>query len=180
MSVSPLPNPASPRYDAATRGLHWLTAALVLLLFALPQIWHRLPKASARPLEHLHIAVGVLLAAVLVLRIVWRLGWGRRLPPAAQGVSRHAAHAMHMTLYVLLAVQALTGFAKRWVRGRDVDVLGLFQIPPPVHLPETWRPLVGGIHYWTSWLIIALAVLHVAVALVHHYAWRDGLLRRMA
>lgn len=180
MSESNASVPASPRYDTATRSLHWLTAALVLLLFALPQIWHRLPKASARPLEHLHIAVGVLLAAVLVLRIVWRLGWGRRLPPAARGVSRHAAHAMHVTLYVLLAVQALTGFAKRWVRGRDVDVLGLFQIPPPVHLPETWRPLVGGIHYWNSWLIIALAALHVAAALVHHYAWRDGLLRRMA
>jgi cytochrome b561 len=38
---------------------------------------------------------------------------------------------------------------------------------------------VGFIHFWAAWAIIVIAGLHAIIALFHHYALKDGVLRRM-
>ena len=76
------------RYDTPTILLHWLTALLVVGLFALAEIWDALPRTPARKLlQSLHVSFGLLFAAVLVARIVWRLTAGGvcRGRPAASG-----------------------------------------------------------------------------------------------
>ena len=70
------------RYDLRSIRLHWLTAALVLLLWCMGETidWFArgTPRVGARSA---HITVGVLLALVRVLRLWWRATEGRRLPP---------------------------------------------------------------------------------------------------
>ena len=82
-------------YDGLAIALHWITALLVVTLFALAEIWGFLPRGT--PLRHgmqsLHISLGVMLAAVFLLRLVWRNtgarrvvgGGGRAAPVAAPG-----------------------------------------------------------------------------------------------
>ena len=61
-------------------------------------------RRRAFRLQSVHVSLGMCLAVVLALRIIWRVGPGRRLPPAASGIAEVATKLVHYALYVLLAL----------------------------------------------------------------------------
>jgi cytochrome b561 len=168
------------RYDGLAMALHWATALLVVVLFALAEIWGFVPRAS--PLRHgmqsLHVSLGLVLAAVFLLRVIWRNTGARRLPPTVSGIQHVAAAVMQYGLYGLIAVQIVLGFLFRWGQG-PAGFFGLFAIPSPLVIDRATRHLVGSLHDYCGWLIIILAGGHAAIALAHHYILRDQVLRRM-
>ncbi len=168
------------RYDGLAMTLHWITAILVVTLFSLAHIWDFFPHDGPVQItmQTAHVSLGVVLAAVLVLRLVWRSAFGRRLPPATTGITELAARAMHYGLYGLLIAMVVAGFGKRWVRQHGVEFFG-WSIPSPITLDPSWRAAFTAIHHWGAWAIIALAGLHAAAALFHRYALHDGVLGRM-
>ena len=168
------------RYDGMTMTLHWITAILVLTLFSLAHVWSFFPHDGPAQImmQTMHVSLGVILAAVLVVRLVWRPFLGRRLPPTSTGFTEIAAKGMHYLLYGLLIAMVIAGFGKRWVRGHGVEFFGS-SIPSPLALDPSWRPAFNWVHHWGAWAIIILAGLHAVAALFHHYAMRDGVLRRM-
>jgi cytochrome b561 len=181
--------PAAPdRYDAFTILLHWTTAVLVVLLWAIasPDI----PMAAGvslidfmpngRPrivMRSVHITLGVALIAVLLVRLSWRARSGERLPPADQGPWGTAAKRGHYALYALLAATLLLGLANVWARGDSI--FGLFNVPAFDPNDRALRKTVGNLHRWMANALLIIAAVHAAVALFHHYVLRDGLLRRM-
>jgi cytochrome b561 len=169
------------RYDRVTIALHWTTALLVVVLFALAEIWGFLPRGTPlrRNFQALHISLGILLAAVFVFRGIWRLTQGRRLPPATTGLQNLAATAANWGLYGLLAAQIVLGFLFRWAQGEPFLFFGLFSIPSPMTADRPTAHQFGELHENVAWIIIVLAGLHAVAALVHHYVLRDGLLQRM-
>ena len=124
-----------------------------------------------------HITFGVLLAALLVGRIIWRLTGGRRLPLADKGVLNVVAKATHWGLYALLAGMVLAGMFLTWSR-RD-SIFNLFSIPAYDAADKALPDQVQEIHAAIGWLILGLAGLHASAALVHRYLWHDGVLSRM-
>jgi len=172
---------ARPRYDRVTIALHWTTALLVVVLFALAEIWGFLPRGTPlrRNFQALHISLGILLAAVFVFRAVWRLSRGHRLPPATAGVQQLAATAAHWALYGLLLAQIVLGFLFRWAQGEPFLFFGLFSIPSPIAQDRPTAHQFGELHENIAWVIIVLAGLHAAAALLQHYVWRNGVLQRM-
>ena len=167
-------------YDGLAIALHWITALLVVTLFALAEIWGFLPRGT--PLRHgmqsLHISLGVMLAAVFLLRLVWRNTGARRVVPLVSGVQHVAALVMHYGLYGLLAVQVALGFLFRWAEG-PVGFFGLFGIPSPLTIGKTAHHEIGYLHDKVAWIIIILAGGHAAIALAHRYILRDQVLQRM-
>ena len=126
------------------------------------------------------MSFGILLAAVIVARVVWRLIPGHQMPPAASGAVELASKAVHYLLYAMLAAQAVLGFVLRWGGKEAMSFFGL-QIPPLIS-PQS-RPtheLIGDLHHWNGWVIVVLAGGHAAAALYHHYVLRDRVLIRMA
>ncbi len=180
MTAAHTDHPAG-RSDRATILLHWLTAALVILLFALAEIWGFLPRGTPlrKGAQSLHISCGLLLTVVLIARLLWRGTQGRRLPPAATGLQHLAAKAAHHALYLLLAAQVALGFLFRWAQGEPFQFFGLFDVPAALAPDHDLAQTIGGLHDTVAWTIIVLAGLHAVAALVHHYALRDGVLRRM-
>ncbi|MEI9986240.1 MAG: cytochrome b [Aliidongia sp.] len=170
-----------PRYDRVTIALHWLTAVLVIVLFALAEIWGYLPRGTPlrRGFQALHISLGILLALVFVARLAWRLTQGRSLPAATTGLQNLAATAANWALYLLLAAQIGLGFLFRWAQGEPFLFFGLFSIPSPMTADRPTAHSFGELHNTIAWVIIVLAGCHAAAALLHHYVLRDGLLRRM-
>lgn len=167
------------RYDRTTIALHWLTALLVLVLFALAMLWDFVPRDVRKQMQSLHISLGIALAVVLVIRLAWRATRGRRLPLAVGGLQGKAAKAMHYVLYLLLAAQVVLGFAWRWAQAETFQFFGLF---PLRFATVSNRPLshtLGNLHDVIGWTIVILAGLHAAVALAHHYVLKDGVLQRM-
>ena len=79
-------------YDRRTIQLHWVTAALVGLLWAIAEVIDFFPKGAPKiAVRSVHIALGVVLGVILLTRIAWRSRSARRLPRASDGVLGHAA-----------------------------------------------------------------------------------------
>jgi cytochrome b561 len=115
-------------YDRRTIQLHWVTAALVGLLWALAQAIDYFPKGAPRiAVRSVHIVLGVVLGVILLTRIVWRSRPARRLPRANDGVLGHAAMIVHWALYAGLAAVILLGISNAWTRGDSI--FSLFRIP---------------------------------------------------
>jgi len=171
MSVTTSPEP---RYDRITIALHWAVVMLVALLWGIAQIIDLFPRGPLRvDARSLHIVLGLLLAGVMILRIVWRAGAGRALPPASDGVMQTIANAVHYALYALVSGEVLLGMANAWVRGDSI--FGLFSLPGFAPLGE----IVGDLHAIGANLILLAAGAHAAAALLHHFILRDGVLLRM-
>jgi cytochrome b561 len=169
------------RYDGMEMALHWATALLVVILYALSQIWSFLPRGTPLRLgmQSVHVSLGILLAAVLVTRIVWRLGPGRRVSPATTGLMELASDIVHYALYALLLAAVMLGFCFRWAQHEPLSFFGLFTIPSPYPFAKEQAGIIGDLHWWVATTIIVVAGFHAAAALLHHYVLRDDVLLRM-
>jgi len=167
-------------YDNVAITLHWLTALLVVVQFALAVTWDEFPRDTRENLQGVHVSLGVLLTAVVVARIAWRLMPGHQRPAIVSGWVKLASQAVHYLLYVLLVVQAGLGFAWRWGQGHDVAFFGLFAIPGPYGaLARPTRHLLAEFHEKVGWAIVIIAFGHALAALYHHYRLHDRVLGRM-
>jgi cytochrome b561 len=167
-------------YDNVAITLHWLTALLVVVQFALAVTWDEFPRDTRENLQGVHVSLRVLLTAVVVARIAWRLMPGHQRPAIVSGWVKLASQAVHYLLYVLLVVQAGLGFAWRWGQGHDVAFFGLFAIPGPYGaLARPTRHLLAEFHEKVGWAIVIIAFGHALAALYHHYRLHDRVLGRM-
>src|SRR5438309_1049088 len=101
-------------YDNVAITLHWLTAFLVLVQFVSAETWDWLAKGTRESMQSLHVSLGVLLTAVIIVRVVWRLIPGHQRPPIVSGWVELASKSVHYLLYALLVAQAALGFGFRW------------------------------------------------------------------
>jgi cytochrome b561 len=165
-------------YDRRTILLHWITAALVVLLWGIAQVIDLFPKGAPRiAVRSVHIVLGVLLGVILVTRILWRARSGRRLPPANPGVMGYFARIVHVGLYVGLASVVLLGISNAWARG---DYLfSVWRIPKLYPDIPQLKPTIENLHATFANALIILAGVHSLVAIVYHFILRNGVLRRM-
>jgi cytochrome b561 len=165
-------------YDRRTILLHWITAALVALLWGIAQVIDLFPKGAPRiAVRSVHIVLGVLLGVILVTRILWRARSGRRLPPANPGVMGYFARVVHVGLYVGLASVVLLGISNAWARG---DYLfSVWRIPKLYPDIPQLKPTIENLHATFANALIILAGAHSLVAIVYHFILRNGVLRRM-
>ncbi len=171
-------SPSATRYDTGTIWFHWVTAILVTLQWLGAQTIDWFPRGIWRTdVRSLHITLGVVIGAVLVARIIWRLSKGRRLPPADKGLLQVFAKSVHFILYALVAGMVMVGLALAWARGDNI--FGIFTIPALDPGNTALRHQLGETHATIGWIIVATAGLHAGAALVHHYIFRDRILNRM-
>lgn len=167
-------------YDRVAIALHWATALLVVVQFALAETWDWFARPTRQGLESIHISLGVLLTAVIFARIVWRWLPGHQVSSVNAGWAKLASKGVHYLLYLLLVAQAALGFAFRWAQGHPVGFFGLFAIPGPFgELARPERRQLHELHEWGGWAIVILALLHALAALYHHYVLKDRVLKRM-
>lgn len=167
-------------YDGVAISLHWATALLVVVQFALAETSDYFAKPTQASMEALHMSFGVVLTLVILARLVWRLIPGHQISSLEIGWVRAASKAAHYLLYTLLAAAVALGFAVQWSRGHPVSFFGLFDIPGPFGPFD--RPIrrdLKEIHNYVAWTIIIIAALHAAAALYHHYVVKDRVLQRM-
>jgi cytochrome b561 len=166
-------------YDNVAIALHWTTALLVLANFILAEIWDYFAKPTQQAMQSLHISFGVLLAAVIVARLVWRLMPGHQVSSLETGWVGRASKGAHYLLYALLVTAVVLGFLLQWSRGHPVSFFGL-DIPGPYR--QQARPVrhqIQELHNYVAWTIIIVAAVHAAAALYHHYVLKDRVLMRM-
>ena len=166
------------RYDPTTIWLHWLTVALVAILWILGQVTGWLPRGPFRfSVWSTHVVLGLTLAVVLAMRILWRAGFGSTLPPADTGVLHWLAKGTHYALYLLLVAVVILGIANASYMG--FDLYGVLTMPRFGNGDPATERSINTLHEWVANLLVLVAVFHAAAALGHQYIWRDRVLQRM-
>ena len=169
------------RYHPVAKALHWLVALLVAVQFgvawAMPDIG---PQTKLGRLISLHLTVGALIGFAAVARVSWRL---RHSAPGAIATEprwlRTAARVSHGTLYVLLLIVPLLGWAAASAHGWRVTLLPRLALPPLLPRGSVSGFLAGDVHAFLAYMLLAIVALHVAAALYHRLILRDEVLARM-
>jgi cytochrome b561 len=163
-------------YDRATIAFHWTTAALVVALWILGQTADWVPRGPARGVVwSTHFTLGLLLALVWIGRLVWRVSGGRRLPGVGPAYVVKLSAAVHGLLYLIIAFVIAVGVANLYAHGQNIWGLASF---PKIDDAAT-RRTISETHEWAANILLAVAAGHAAVALLHQFALRDGVLARM-
>jgi cytochrome b561 len=165
-------------YDTRTIALHWASAALVLCLWIVAQSLDFFPKGMPRTTAlSVHITLGLLLVALLAVRVAWRLSGGTRLAAADTGVLGRLAVGAHRLLYGLLCAAVIAGVACVWIRGDTwFNIVTVTALAPG---DKSLRHNAVELHGLIANALLALAAVHSAAAAWHHSVRKDGVLRRM-
>lgn len=167
------------RYDSVAIALHWATALLVVVQMALAQTWGLWGRPTHHVMVTAHMSFGIILAAIIVARLLWRWIPGHQVPSLDTGWLRLASKGVHYLLYAMLAAEAVLGFLLRWSGGESMSFFGLQIAPPFAQWSRAAHHQVNELHEWNGWAIIAVATAHAAAALYHHYVLHDRVLERM-
>jgi cytochrome b561 len=166
------------RYDGVSILLHWVTAALVVILWTLGQTIDFFPKGAPKiDARSTHFVLGATLGIVLLIRVAWRASAGRSLPLAYPGWVGSAARVVHYGLYALVAATVILGVFNAWQRG-DV-FFNVYTIPKLVPGDLALKRTLEELHGDCADIVLIVAGLHALAALAHHYLLRDPVLRRM-
>ncbi|OEE62941.1 cytochrome b [Enterovibrio norvegicus FF-33] len=168
------------QYGLTQRLIHWLSALLIIGLFAAGLWMVDLTYYSSwyKTAPHWHKSVGLCVAALTLFRLVWRFV---KSTPEIEGkrFERMAAHAAHNVIYLLLIVIFTSGYLISTSDGRPIEVFDWFAVPALGELFPDQSDIAGTVHYYAAFGLIGLAVLHAAAALKHHFIDKDNTLRKM-
>ncbi|RYE31085.1 MAG: cytochrome b [Hyphomicrobiales bacterium] len=164
-------------YDAASIVFHWLTAALVLLLWGMAQSEDLIPREWRHGMWSIHITAGAALVLVYLARMLWRLSAARRPDSINPGLLRWVEQAAHALLYALLAATLAMGIVN--VAARGWDLFGLIQITGFAADDRALRRSINGWHELAANALLCLVAVHAAAALYHQFVGREPVLARM-
>jgi cytochrome b561 len=162
-------------------ALHWGIALLLAGQFAWGWWMLDIPKQPPGPRAdafNLHKSFGLLILALTVGRLAWRLGHPAPALPSMPDWQKTLAHATHVMLYAVAFALPLSGYLGSAFSGYPVKFFG--QTLPAWALPNpALKEFFSAVHYGASWLLAMLVAAHVAGAIKHALLDRDGSLRRM-
>ncbi|MDN7140358.1 cytochrome b [Pseudomonas sp. JQ170] len=173
---------SSSRYGFVSIFMHWGVALAVFGLFGLGLWMMGLDYYSPwrKDAPDLHKSIGLVLLAVMLLRVLWR--FISPPPPALPNhgkLTRVASKAGHGLLYLGLFAVMIAGYMISTADGVGIPVFGLFEVPALVsNLPDQ-ADVAGEIHFYLAWGLVIFAGLHGLAALKHHFIDRDATLKRM-
>jgi cytochrome b561 len=128
----------------------------------------------------LHIALGLLVFALMLLRLLWRKS--NPEPDAITSINKGnllAAKVVKILLYVGVLSICISGYFITTAEGVGASFFGLFSIPATLEFSASNVDLLGAIHKYCAWALMGIVMLHAAAALLHHFVKRDKTLVRM-
>jgi cytochrome b561 len=168
------------RYSTPAVFLHWVLAALIAFMAALG--WFMMTvedEPGGERFFDLHKSIGLIVFALVLLRLVWRLFHRpQALPSAIPRWQVRLSEIVQWLLYALMLVLPLTG-----ILGASYSRAGLHFFGMP--LPQWVTPAKATahqlfeIHSTLVWVTVALLMLHVQGGLKHLLIAHDEVFGRM-
>ncbi|HEU4814404.1 MAG TPA: cytochrome b [Xanthomonadaceae bacterium] len=170
------------RWGPVSQALHWTIALLVVVMAIIGLSLDALPRSPKWFWVYdLHKSIGLLVLALVVVRLAWRAYAGA--PPPVAGVprvQRIAAGATHWLLYALVLAMPLSGWLYDSASGlRPLEWFGQFTVPKLVGPDEALAGDLHDLHETLFTLLVVVVLAHVAAALWHHLFRGDATLARM-
>lgn len=172
--------PAS--YGRVAAALHWLIGLALLgqigFGFLLDELAPRGTPARGTVIN-LHKSFGLVLFALIVVRLGWRLAHAAPPWPASMSSARQrAARIGHGALYACMLVLPLAGYMGSNFSKHGVKFFGIALKPWGADIPAVYA-FFNGLHVGTAFVFTALIAGHVLIALKHAFIDHNGVFARI-
>ncbi len=168
-------------YGFITKILHWVIAIVILVQMFLGIFNDYLPESLAGLMMMWHKSLGLLLLALALVFIVWRLINPKpAYPNSMQTWEKLAAYIIRISLYFLLLAMPLTGWIMSTAAGYVPSFFGWFTVAAPfISKNAGLTGTCANLHELFAWYIGILIAIHIAAALKHQFFNKDNILQRM-
>lgn len=193
----------SSRYTKTAVILHWLIAIFIFLMFGLGWYMADLPKEAPKQMAYdlfdlsiytwnlatevsprtfyfnLHKSLGVIIMALITLRVIWRLMHQPPAPLASyKAWEKKLATGMHHLLYLLMVALPLSGIIMSAYSKFGLKFFGISLIQGLDNTPM--REVFEEVHEVIGIVLLVVIAVHIAGALKHKILDKDETLKRMS
>ena len=173
--------PIVDRYPLALRILHWLMALCLLGMIGVGWYMTDVPKDDALlpTIYALHKSFGVLILILLAVRLAVR--FTQPLPPLpdiSSKTEKRMAHAMHFTLYLLMAAVPLCGIVMSNSYGFAVPFFNK-ELPKIMGVDIERAKLAAEIHEILAYVLLGLILAHAGAAMKYVFINKYNILKRI-
>ena len=169
------------RYGNAAITIHWLMAIMIIGMIGLCIYMVDLPKGSDERSWYfaLHKSIGLTLALLAILRLLWRMILKPpELPEYIDKSKRKIAETTHGLLYLLMFVQPISGYISSSFSGYKTKFWGI-PLPHWGWKDTGLNELFTEIHEMSAICLIILLLLHFAGVIYHLHKKQTDLFKRM-
>lgn len=169
-----------PDFHPALRIVHWLMAAmtLVMLFIGIGMVSTAGPAYSMLLALHRPIGIAILMLIVIRLPLLYVTGTPP-LPDDLPPIQSAAAKGSHVLLYASMIAMPLIGWGMLSAGGYPIRITDGFLLPAILPHSLALYSLLRAAHTVVALLFFGLFLTHLAAALMHGLIRRDGVLRSM-
>ena len=170
------------RYSIGAMIFHWVIAIAVIVNWRLAEsAEHAEAMEDKIAIFADHKALGILILLLTLGRLAWRMT--HPVPPLPSGLTNweaKLARTVHIIFYILLIGLPLGGWLANSMAGREIDMFGVFTIPPlPIGENAEASKAIFNLHATGGSVFIYLIALHILGALKHTFFDKNGGIFRM-
>ncbi len=182
-------------YGSIAKWLHWLIAFLFLCSYAAVKYRHWFTEEETSEnwtALQLHLSVGITIAVLVSLRIIWRLLNRVPDPELGSAFAHMAAKLGHYALYAMMILMPLTGYIGTGVNTEYFFLFDIIKFEDTQAfttlvangLNMTFKEFEKPIDYihkelGGELLVLVLIFGHILAALYHHLVKKDRTLKKM-
>ena len=166
-------------YGLLAKLFHWIT--FVMLVAQIPFGFYlvSLEFSDRRiDLENIHILIGITIFYIILFRLIWKF-----LNPTPKNWKIHfkgqvfAAKANHFLLYLSIFTITVSGILKKLYMGEKLNFIFFnygFE-KDNFMLADTFYQ----IHIYANYLLIGLVLVHILAVIVHHFIFKEKILKKI-
>ncbi len=155
-------------YSRGAQLLHWSNALLIFFMWPLGMIMVRSESIETKTtLYQIHVAIGLLVLILTLIRTVWRFTVARpSVPPKLTSVQRRTVMFVHVLQYVALLVLTFSGVGLMLASGFGLSLTAV----SPQHIADVSATTM---HHITSRIFAILIIMHIGGVLRYQFSKGD-------
>ena len=167
------------QYGLLAKLFHWITFIVLIIQVPFGFYLVGLEFSDRRiDLENIHILVGISIFYITLFRLIWKF-----LNPSPKEWKSHfkgqalIASVNHFLLYLTIFTITVSGILKKLYMGETLNFIFFkygFEKENFV-LADTYYQ----VHVYANYLLLALVTLHILAVIVHHFIFKDKILRKI-
>ena len=167
------------QYGLLAKLFHWITFIALIIQVPFGFYLVGLEFSDRRiDLENIHILVGISIFYITLFRLIWKF-----LNPSPKEWKSHfkgqslIASANHFSLYITIITITVSGMLKKLYMGETLNFIFFkygFEKDNFI-LADTYYQ----VHIYANYLLLALVTLHILAVIIHHFIFKDKILRKI-